>query len=402
MHAFHPKKLVGCFLASLSFACCLFGQEPPVIPVESFEYESASAPYYESTQDCFFQTHRNNTDYYFSALARAYLVNDQRIEWTGQEETFGVEGVIGGAILRQVGCWNVGLETELFINQPFDRNILVDTPERVSYRGNFEIDPLEINQLYVEANRGAWSISFGKRWTPFGRFYFPLNTNELYDAPFLRTEVINWRETGLQLDYRKGLLDLTLACTNGSEDRDTNSSKAGIARLGINADWFVFGGSVKWQDGIGSESQKYRNNQFGFDMMVQRGKWCLSGEVTYDEYGFRRYFNPLDITWGRSIYNRDQFTDLGRMRGIGYYLNLNYCGERWTTVLNYGAYTPQLFTGDEIHDRTTYRGYIKAIRHFSPGIDGIVMAMGENDVPIAQSARIRKGLLLYTGVEYRF
>ena len=95
MHAFHPKKLVGCFLASLSFACCLFGQEPPVIPVESFEYESASAPYYESTQDCFFQTHRNNTDYYFSALARAYLVNDQRIEWTGQEETFGVEGVIG-------------------------------------------------------------------------------------------------------------------------------------------------------------------------------------------------------------------------------------------------------------------------------------------------------------------
>ena len=396
------KKIIVCLLASMSIACGLEAQETSVIPVDSLTYETVTTPAYHRVSDVCFQTQHNNVDYFLTALARAYYVNDQRIEWTGQEETFGVEGVIGAAALRDVGCWQVGVETELFINQPFDRNILVDTPERVSHRGNFEIDPLEINQMYIEATRGPWSISVGKRWTPFGRFYFPLNTNRLYDAPFIRTEVINFRETGIQLDYRKGWLDLTLACTNGSEDQDTNSSKAGIARLGVNGDWFVFGGSVKWQDGIGSESQKHRDNQVGLDMMVQHGNWCFSAEVTYDEYGFRRYFNPLEITWHRSIYNRDQYFAGGRMRGIGYYVNLNYCGPRWTTVLNYGAYAPQQYTGDIIHDRTTYRGYVKGIRHFTPGLDGVMMVMGENDVPIAQAARIRKGLLVYLGMEYRF
>ncbi len=313
-----------------------------------------------------------------------------------------MEGVLGGAILRHCGAWQLGLQTELFLNQPFDRNILVDTPERVSYLGNFDFDPIQINQLYVEATRGDWAISLGKRWTPFGRFYFPLNTNEFVDAPFIRNEVIAFRETGLQVDFTPGIWELTAALTNGNEDRDTNSSKAGIARIGINRGWFVFGGSVKWQDGVGSEGQKYRDNQIGLDAMVCRGRWSLSGEVAYDEYGFRRVFDPLDITWRRSIYNRDQFPGVGRLRGIGYYVNLNYCGELWTTVLNYGSYTPLLFTGDAIHDRTTQRGYAKLIRHLTPGVDGIATLLLENDVPIAQAARERDGLYYYVGLEYQF
>ena len=349
----------------------------------------------------FFRTQKGGTAYQLSALARASYINDQRLQWSGQEGTFGVEGVFAAAMLRQVNGWEVGLETELFLNQPYDRNILVDTAERVSFRGNFEIDPVEINQMYLEACRGDWSISFGKRWTPFGRFYFPTHTNALVDAPFIRTEAINFRETGLQVDFSPGLLDLTVAVVNGSEDQDTNSSKAGIVRMGINGDGYAFGGSVKWQDGIGSESQKYRNNLIGLDGMIRQGRWTLSGEVIYDEYGFRRAFDPLDITWGRSIYNRHLFGPEG-LRGIGYYINLNYCGDVWSTVWNYGVYSPKVFTGDLIHDRSTHRGYAKFIRHFGQGLDGITTILVENDVPNAQANRTRKGVMMYFGMEYRF
>jgi hypothetical protein len=198
------------------------------------------------------------------------------------------------------------------------------------------------------------------------------------------------------------MYEFSLAVTNGSEDRDTNSSKAGIARVGIQGDWFVAGGSVKWHDGIGSEGQKYRDNQVGLDAMYRRGRWCLSGELTYDEYGFRRPCNPLDITWGRSIYNRDLFTDTGRLRGIGYYLNLNYTGQRWSGVINYGAYLPQRYVGDRIHDRTTHRGFLKLIRHCGPHLDAIGLILLENNVPLAQAGRIREGWLGYFGIECRF
>lgn len=394
-----------CLIASM--LACLTSPAQEIVSRYDFQSQgqaygslSATDPEQLPADIHWFET--SDTQCFVAGLARAYYVNDRRLQWTGQEKTFGVEGVLAGAMLRQIHDWSVALETELFVTQPYDGNILVDTPERVSYRGNFDYETLEISQLFIEANCGDFSLSIGKRHTPFGRYYFPLHTNRQFDAPFLRTEALNYRETGIIASYTPGIWDLTLAIVNGSEERDTNSMKAGIARVGIDGGWYAFGGSVKWHDGIGSESQKYRRNHVGIDAMVRRGRWSLSGEIVYDEYGFRRPFDPLDITWGRSIYNRDQFFAGGLLRGVGYYINLNYGGDVWTTVLNYGSFVPGQFTGDNIHDRTTHRGYAKFIRHFGQGLDGITTLMFENDVPNAQSGQTRRGFMFYTGVEYRF
>ena len=40
--------------------------------------------------------------------------------------------------------------------------------------------------------------------------------------------------------------------------------------------------------------------------MYRFGRFTLSGEAIYDQYGFTTPgFNPDDIFWGRSIYYRD-------------------------------------------------------------------------------------------------
>lgn len=344
----------------------------------------------------------DQSEIYYQAGARAYYSNDQRIEFTGQEDTFGVEGYFQGAIQRCTESWLVGVELELYLNQPFDRNILVDTPERVSYTGNFDIDIVEISELFVEARRGDFSVAIGKQRTPFGRAWFELQTNQRFDAPFIRTESILWRETGLFVDYRPGIWMFSLAGVNGSEDRDTNSSKAVIARIGIDRQNYVLGMSAKWQDGIGSEGQKYRNNHVGFDAMVRGNHWVLSGELIYDEYGFRRNIDPLSITWGRSIYNRDQFFPGGRLRGVGYYVDLTILGPKATWSLNYGAFHPREQTGDPIHDRVTRRGIFKYIRHAAPGLDWNNFLILENDVENAQAGKFRRGITAYSGIEYRF
>src|SRR6187399_2235996 len=75
-------------------------------------------------------------DYYYGGKARGYYINDQRIEFTGEEATFAVEGVVAGGLRQQNGSWLLGLDTEIFLNQPFDRNIFQDTPERVSFAHN--------------------------------------------------------------------------------------------------------------------------------------------------------------------------------------------------------------------------------------------------------------------------
>jgi len=73
-----------------------------------------------------------------------------------------------------------------------------------------------------------------------------------------------------------------------------NSSKALVARAGIDQPWYALGTSVKWQDGNGSETQKAFNNHVGLDAMIRRGQWTLSGEAIYDQYGLRRPGTPLN------------------------------------------------------------------------------------------------------------
>ena len=184
--------------------------------------------------------------YRVECLARGYYVNDQRIEWTGQEETFGVASIVAGVLRRPYGEWEVGLESELYLNQPYDRNLLVDSAERRSYRGNFEVQTLEISQLLLSVRSGDWLFAMGKIVTPFGRTYFPVYLNDRRDAPFIRTEAILWRETGALVQYNPSPLVLTAAVVNGSQDQDTNSSKGIISRIGLEEENYAVGASVKW------------------------------------------------------------------------------------------------------------------------------------------------------------
>src|SRR5262245_46439717 len=39
--------------------------------------------------------------YHFGGKARGYYINDQRIEFTGMEDTFAVEGVLDGGVLQR-------------------------------------------------------------------------------------------------------------------------------------------------------------------------------------------------------------------------------------------------------------------------------------------------------------
>lgn len=331
-------------------------------------------------------------------------VNDKRIQFTGQEATFGVEGVLAGVLRHAAGDWELGLESELYLNQPYDRNRLRDTPERASYLGNFDIDPLEISQLLLSARYGDLLLAIGKMVTPFGRTYFPLYLNDRRDAPFIRTESILWRETGLLAQYDPGILVLTGALMNGSEDMDTNSSKALLTRLGLDTDAAAVGASIKIQDGIGSEGQKMYNNHVGMDAMLRRGRCTLSAELIYDQYGFHRPgFAAEEITWHQGVYHREQnLAHKSPLTGIGYYINLGYDGERWGWMLNYGEYYPQEQLGDPVHDVTTRRGLAKLVYHFNAYCDAYAALIVENDVVGAQDGRRREGGLLLTGFQAGF
>jgi hypothetical protein len=340
-------------------------------------------------------------DYYYGAKARGYYINDQRIEFTGQEATFAVEGVLTGGLAQQHGSWRLALDTELFLNQPYDRNIFQDTPERESFAHNFDIEPFQISQLRLSAQRGALTTTVGRFVTPFGRFYYPLYRNNFDDSPFIRSEAIIYRETGVLFEYRPGIWDLAGALTNGSYEQDTNSSKAFVGRAGINCDWFACGFSIKEQDGIGSEDQKVYKNHVGCDAMVRSGSWTLSAEAITDEYGLRRPGTPLDdIFWGRSVYYRDLNNGYHiPITGIGYYVNLGYDSPRWSLMLNYGEFYPEEL-GIPQHDAISRRAIVKSTYRWTPNFETYGVIMHENDIPNSFAGRKRQGMYMIFGLQF--
>jgi hypothetical protein len=336
-------------------------------------------------------------------LVRGYYRNDQRIQWSGMEDTFGAEGVIAPIFRRQFGNWDTKVEGEFYLNQPFDQNYLDNSPERHSYLANFRVNTFEISKLLISCRRDDFSITVGKMETPFGRYYFPLYTNARIDAPFIRTESILWRETGLNLHWQPGYFVGDVAITNGSENLDSNSSKALISRLGLQNDYSAAGISVKWQDGIGSDEQKEFKNHIGADAMVRFGQFQLSGECIYDEYGFLRPgFDPDDITWYHSIYYRDLNRALNEpCTGMGYYMNLGYKSDYWAIDLNYGEFYPNPI-GDLQHDEINRRGIVKAAYSFTPALQPYCAVLIENSGWIAQEDRPRRGLMVLSGLQYVF
>lgn len=339
--------------------------------------------------------------YHWGAQARGYYINDQRIEFTGEEATFAAEGVVAGGLQQQHGPWLLELETEVFLNQPFDRNILQDTPERASFAHNFDIEPFQISQLYMTARRGDWSATIGRFNTPFGRYYYPLYRNNFDDSPFIRSEAILYRETGLMAEYQPEGWAFAAALTNGGPEQDTNSSKAFVGRAGLDYQCFALGASVKIQDGVGSETVKVYKNHLGVDAMVRAGNWTLSGEAIYDEYGRRRPDLAMDdIFWGRSLYYRDiNKAPWEPIEGYGYYVNLGYEGESWSLMLNYGEFYPEQL-GHAQHDVTSRRTLIKASRHWTPNWETYAIVMNENDLPNSFAFRTRQGMYMIFGCQF--
>jgi hypothetical protein len=345
----------------------------------------------------------DDSKYWLGGRARGYYLNDQRIEFTGMEATFAVEGVLEGGLSQRIGDWETTLNAQLFLNQPFDRNILEDTPTRRAFAPNFNIDPLQISQLSIGMRRGDLYAALGRFVTPFGRFYFPNYRNNFDDSPFIRSNAIGFRETGLLLQWDPNFWMFQAALTNGGFGQDTNSSKALVARAGIDTPWAALGTSIKVQDGIGSETQKVFNNHIGADGMIRFGNWTLSGEVIYDEYGLRRPGTALnDIFWGRSLYFRDLNKGFAvPITGWGYYANLGYEGPCWSITLNYGDFYPGQI-GDPRQDLPIHRWLTKASRYWTPQLETYAVLLLENKRIDDLDSTPRKGIYVIFGTQYSF
>jgi hypothetical protein len=138
----------------------------------------------------------------------------------------------------------------------------------------------------------------------------------------------------------------------------------------------------------------------GVDAMVCRGNWTLSGEVIYDQYGLRRPYDQLEIFWGRSLYHRDiNKAPWEPINGVGYYANLGYEGERWSLMLNYGAFYPEQI-GHAQHDTPTRRSLIKASRHWTENFETYGVLLLENDLPQAFESHTRYGTYVIFGMQF--
>lgn len=341
----------------------------------------------------------NEIELGYELIGRSYYSNDRRIRFTGLEATFGVEGIARAFARKSEDNFTWLAFTELFLNQPFDRNILTDYAARESFSHNFDIETFQISQLFAEIRQGTWSLKAGKFETPFGRYRPLLLTNNFSDAPFIRTEAIGFRETGLAINYQNRLLTADVALVNGTSDRDTNSSKALISRLGLTMQEFELGGSVKVQDGNGSEGQKEFDNQYGVDFSWSRGRWRISGEVIYDEHGVRRPGLALDeITWGRSLYNRQLNIGLNEpIIGWGYYVASDYQGDRWQSSFSLGEYHPEQI-GDAVHDQVVRRLIGKLVYRMSSQISCYGSFIRETDLNVTGEIP-RTGIYYFGGLQ---
>jgi hypothetical protein len=208
---------------------------------------------------------------------------------------------------------------------------------------------------------------------------------------------------GRSLADMSGLFVGDVAITNGCENLDSNSSKAVVARTGLQQDNWAVGISAKSQDGIGSEQQKEFKNHYGCDAMIRSGRFQLSAEFIYDEYGFRHpVFDPLDMFWQKSIYYRDlNARDRVPLTGVGYYVNLGYHGERWDVNLNYGDYFP-VPMGNPQHDEPNHRGIVKCMYHHTQHLGAYGCVLVENGGWVAQLGDLRQAYLILGGVQYNF
>gem|GEM_PF-884800 len=337
-----------------------------------------------------------------SALARGYYLDDQRIKWSGLEQSFGAEAALNPRYVHQANGWTVVGNGVFFLNQPYDSSTF-NSPALAPYTAGLAVSPFQIWQLNLSATRGDLKLTIGKDNSPFGRYYFPLYSNARLDAPFIRTEAIQWVETGAFLKWTPGPWSLDLAVTNGGQDRDTNSSKAVIGRFGLQGGWGAVGISGKFQDGLGTDYQKLYDNYYGVDGIVRFGPFDLSGEAIYDQYGLHAKFDPTLLAGGIDLYGRDNYS--GRpgvpLSGFGYYVNLGWTERRFRLDLNYGEFYPRAI-GIPEQDAPTRRGVVKGAWNFSNHFLLYGMLLFEGERPVAPVLAQQHGFAMLSGAQLAF
>jgi hypothetical protein len=332
---------------------------------------------------------------------RAFYLNDQRLQWSGMEATFGTEGDIMFQVKKAFTSNSLSVVSHLFLNQRFGENQLRDEV-RDRYLQNFAFDTLTLARLYLEFNLNKVKISLGKRYTVFGKNNSLVLSNRYIFQPFIRNEAVLRFETGLFARFTAGMFDLNLAVVNGETDMDTNSSKAGILRIGLEGRNWGIGISGKIQDGIGSEQQKYFNNHLGFDFRIQLGRLLLSGEAIYDEYGFRKPFLEDDVFWQRSLYYRQIFYKLRTpITGYGGYLDLIYQIGNFTLNLNYGEYYPKEI-GHPYHDDPIKRAIAKGVWQLKDSFEAFMGLLWESERTTEPLFKGASDFALIFGVVYQF
>jgi hypothetical protein len=359
----------------------------------------------QSTSSKPLQYRFQNGIFEMGVLARAYYRNDQRIQWSGGEAVFGTEGILTPTFRIASGASLIQLCGEFYLNQPYEKNIYLDSPERRSYAANYDIEPFDLSQLFISWQYQDFELKAGKFETPFGRCSVPILSNAKSDAPFIRTESIDWRQTGFLFRWTPSVLEIETGIVNGGDNLDTNSMKAMIGRIGLNFGAVQFGVSGLLQDGIGSEEQKEYKNHAGFDATIRWGNWTLSAEGIYDEYGLRRNFDPEAVFWGRSLYyrqiNKGHHTPI---TGLGYYVDLNYRFGNWLFDINYGEFYPEKLQNPNYpqHDIINRRVILKGGWEWNRYLQLYGAVLLENDGYIAQAGRPRRGWYLLSGLQLAF
>jgi hypothetical protein len=329
-----------------------------------------------------FEDTEHLTYFEMSGMVRAYYSDDQRVQWSGMETVFGADAMLAPQITREYPWGVTAVRSEFLIHQPFGkRNLALSDSNIQKYEPYFDVDPFEISQLYIHVSNSnkALSLDIGKINTPFGRTEYPLLLDWRFDAPFIRsTEVILAHETGIMVSYTPEFLSLELGVVNGEREKDTNSAKAVIGRVGTgkNKDWEI-GLSGKWHDGIGSESDKTYNNYLGADFKVRlHPKFILSGEIIYDQHGYHQKKGEENGT--TSLYYREIYSKGNSIYGIGGYLDLGYKDEKWAIHLNYGEYYPEKI-GNPYHDDPNKRLLINIVYRILPEVHVFATGLLENE-----------------------
>ncbi|HEV3143516.1 MAG TPA: hypothetical protein VGZ47_06475 [Gemmataceae bacterium] len=316
-------------------------------------------------------------------VMRGYFRDDQRILWSGLEQTFGAEGILRPLLMSVQGKWAISAEGEFYLNEPYGSSILSD-PTRNLYKANFDVQTFQIFQLYAQLQRGDFLIRLGRSRTPFGQYDSPTFSNAMIDAPFLRTEVIGFVNTGLFFRYQPQGWSVDVAVVNDQADLATNSSKGLVSRLGIDRPNWTLGASAMVRDGVSSDQQKQFNNVFGFDGSARFGQFTAYGEATYDQHGFVHNFALLGDPAGlgvRDLYGRDVFKgDNQRIGGLGFYTGVRFRNDRLMIDGCYCFYYPEQI-GISFHDAQIHQGVLKAAYSITPHFQIFSFGIVENYRP---------------------